>query len=171
MGNTKKVFSLCGQVTKLVILIRTCTSGKKQFCNQCLVFEYTFCISVSGLRKFYVSDSSVCSWNTGISGVWYSEGTVPFEVKCCSVMKRWNYCCCYCCCCCEIQTAAVIVGWFYMVRHPFLHFFSQNVLLSLRGAVISYFRHGLHQCFPNNCTVGLLNIQVYPDVAAGVGLP
>ena len=114
VGSTKKAIqSLCGQVAKLVILIRTCTRGEKQLSNQCLVFEYTVCISVSGLRKFYVSDWSDCIWNADISGVWYSERTVLFVVKCCPVMKRWNCCCC--CCCCNFPTTAVIVGWVYVL--------------------------------------------------------
>jgi len=53
---------LSAQVTKLVILMRIRTRGTKQASNQCLVFEYTACISERGLRKFYVSGSNVCIW-------------------------------------------------------------------------------------------------------------
>jgi hypothetical protein len=50
------------------------------------------------------------------------------------------------------------IGYTYLVRHPTLVFFSQNVLLSHRENVISYFRHGLIQCFPTICTLELFGI-------------
>ena len=39
-----------------------------------------------------------------------------------------------------------------------LLFFSQKVLLSLRGTAISYFRHGLIQYFPNKCTMEIVGV-------------
>ena len=125
--------------------------GYKAGQQSVLIFEYTACISVRGICKFYVSGSSVCIWTTDTSDVSYSDGTMPFVVKCCPVMKRWNCCCCSC----DLPTAAVIVGWIYMVRHPILLFFSRNVLLSRRENLISYVRHELIQCYPTNCTMEL----------------
>jgi len=102
----------------------------------------------------------LCQWleclqlnHSDISSVWYNDRTMPFVVKCCPVMKRRN-----CCCSCDLPTAAVIVGWIYLVCHPILVFFSQNVLLSRKENVISYFRHGLIQCFPTICTLELFGI-------------
>ena len=63
VGNTKQAIqSLSAQVTKLVI--RVCTRVTKRYSNECLVCEYTLCISVRGLRKFHFNVSSVCSWTT-----------------------------------------------------------------------------------------------------------
>jgi len=93
-----------------------------------------------------------------ISGACYSDGTMPFVVKCCPVTKRWNGCCCSC----DLRTVTLIVGWIFMARLPLLLVFSKNIRLSHRGAVISYFRRGFIQCFPTNCTVELSCCQKKP---------
>ena len=81
--NTKQAIqSLSVQVTKFVILIRACTRGTKQVSNQCLVCEYTVSVSVRGLRKFYVTGSSVCIWTTLIfpeNGT-VTDRTMPYVV-------------------------------------------------------------------------------------------
>jgi hypothetical protein len=118
-------------------------------CHVCKLYRLRQCAwTTKGLRLWLESLQLDDSW---CFRPHLQLHTMPFVVKCCPVIKQWNGCCCLC----ELRTAALCLGWTYMVCFPLLLFFPHDVVLYHGENVISYIRHGLIYVM-ENCSCMLI---------------